>query len=192
MAFIGLDKSTSPTGEISRTYKMVFFNKSSSREMDPIQHLEVAPSTHIFSSPNSDVRFLGAFAKQLTADDLNYAVLGGLPAAAIIAFVGYGGSPINVFRVGSRVILNNGFHRVFALRRLGVTEIPVVVQNVRNAQLEFPAVVLGLPREYLLTHRRPVLVKDFFEPDFALTLRARERIKTVLVAINSNAPDVPS
>jgi len=31
------------------------------RQMDPIQHLEVAPNTHVFSSPNSDIRFLGAF-----------------------------------------------------------------------------------------------------------------------------------
>ena len=37
-----------------------------------------------------------------------------------------------------------------ALRSIGVTEIPVVVQQVSNSQLEFPLKVAGLPREYLL------------------------------------------
>jgi hypothetical protein len=162
------------------------------RDMDPIQHLEVAPNTHVFSSPNSDIRFLGAFVKDLNGEDCSYAEGGGLPAAAIIAFVGYGAAPVNVLSVGRRVILNNGFHRVFALRSIGVTKIPVVVQHMRNAQLECPPQVAGLPREYLLTHPRPVLVRDFFEPDFAITLKVRERIKTVTVSVVPGQHDVPS
>jgi hypothetical protein len=162
------------------------------REMDPIQHLEVAPNTHVFSSPNSDIRFLGAFVKTLTLEDLDYAVMGGLPAAAVVAFVGYGGAPVNVLRAGQRVVLNNGFHRVYALRSLGVDHIPVVLQEVRNVQLEFPPQVAGLPREYLLSAPRPVLMKDFFQPDFTVTLKAKERIKTVTVSIAPNQYEVPS
>lgn len=165
---------------------------SPKRKMDPIQHLEVAPNTHVFSSPNSDIRFLGAFVKHLTSQDLDYAVMGGLPAAAIIAFVGYGGAPVNVIQVGRRVVLNNGFHRVYALRSIGVTEIPVVIQHVRNAQLEFPPAICGLPKEYLLNESRPVLIKDFFEPEFAITLRVRERVKMVTVGMGLSQHDVPS
>jgi hypothetical protein len=165
---------------------------SPKREMDPIQHLEIAPNTHVFSSPNSDIRFLGAFVKDLKPDDLEWAVMGGLPAAAIIAFVGYGGAPVNVLKVGNRVILNNGFHRVFALRSLGVKMIPVVVQHVRNAQLECPPQVAGLPKEYLLNVPRPVLLKDFFEPDFTVMLRVRERVKMVTVGVGLSQHEVPS
>jgi hypothetical protein len=165
---------------------------SPKREMDPIQHLEVAPNTHVFSSPNSDVRFLGAFVKQLAHEDLEHAVFGGLPAAAVIAFVGYGGAPINVFTCGNRVVLNNGFHRVFALRSIGVREIPVVIQRVTNAQLEFPPQVAGLPREYLLGVNRPVVMKDFFEDGFAITLRVRERLRAVTLGIACNQHDVPA
>ncbi|MCL4552021.1 MAG: hypothetical protein M1305_00475 [Candidatus Marsarchaeota archaeon] len=165
---------------------------SPAREQSPTQHLEIAPSTHVFSSPNSDLRFLGAFAKELTPNDASYAQLGGVPAAAIIAFVGYGGAPINAFRVGSRVILNNGFHRVYALRSLGITRIPLVLQHVRNPQLEFPPNVAGLPREYLLGAPRPVLLKDFFEPDFAITVRAQERLKMVMIAVNTSQHDIPA
>jgi hypothetical protein len=165
---------------------------SPKRGMDPIQHLEVAPNAHVFSSPNSDIRFLGAFVKHLTPEDLDYAVLGGLPGAAIIAFIGYGGAPVNVLKAGDRIVLNNGFHRVYALRSLGITEVPVVVQHIRNIELEFPPNVAGLPKDYLLRVPRPVLVKDFFEPDFAIPLRVRERIKMVTVGINLSEHEVPS
>lgn len=50
---------------------------SSKRHIDPIQHLEVGPNAHVFSSPNSDIRFLGAFVKELSNEDLFYAELGG-------------------------------------------------------------------------------------------------------------------
>jgi hypothetical protein len=139
----------------------------------------------VFSSPNADIRFLGAFVKRLSSEDLEYAVSGGLPAAAIIAFVGYGGAPVNVLRAGRRVVLNNGFHRVHALRSVGVGEIPVVVQEVRNVQLEFPPAVGGLPKEYLLAVARPVLMKDFFEAEFAITLKARQRMKMVTIGKTS-------
>jgi hypothetical protein len=130
--------------------------------------------------------------KKLSADDMQYAVGGGLPAAAIISFVGYGGAPVNVLQAGGKVVLNNGFHRVYALRSLGVGEIPVVVQQVRNIQLEFPPTVAGLPREYLLGAPRPVLLKDFFDPDFAITLKVRERVKMVTVGIGLSQHEVPS
>jgi hypothetical protein len=164
---------------------------SPKREMEPIQHLEIGPNTHVFSSPNSDIRFLGAFVKELNAEDVEHAVHGGLPCAAIIAFVGYGGAPINVFQWNGRVVLNNGFHRVYALRSMGVTQIPVVIQHANNPQLEFPAQVAGLPREYLLGAPRPVTMKDFFEPGFAITLKVRDRRRAVTFAIAPHQHDVP-
>jgi len=160
--------------------------------MEPIQHLEVGPNTHVFSSPNSDLRFLGSFVKDLAPEDMKFAIGGGLPAAAIITFVGYGSAPINAFKVGNRIVLNNGFHRAYALRSLGVTEIPVLIQDIRNVQLEFPPAIAGLPREYLLQAPRPALVKDFFELDYAITLRVQERIRLVTVGVNSGQHDVPS
>lgn len=206
-AMVEIDKLVAPQRTVNLDYvrklshrfskspnlaELLDFCVSHKREMDPIQHLEIAQNTHVFSSPNSDIRFLGAFVKDLADEDLNYAVLGGLPAAAIIAFIGYGGAPLNAFLAGRRVILNNGFHRAYALRSIGVTRIPLVIQQVRNAQLEFPPVVLGLPKEYLLNFQRPVLMKDFFVPEFAITLKVRERIKMVTLGIALNQHDVPA
>ena len=165
---------------------------SPTRDMPPIQHLEVTNNTHVFSSPNLDLRFLGAFLKKLTPDDLEFAAMGGLPAAAVVSFVGYGGAPVNIFHVGGRLIINNGFHRVYALRSNGVTKIPVVLQTVNNWQLEVPPQVGGLPREYLLSHPRPVMMKDFFEKDFCITLKAKDRVKIITIQTNAGQFDAPS
>lgn len=162
------------------------------REMDPIQHLEVAPNVHVFSSPNSDIRFLGSFVKNIMAEDLDAAVAGGIPAAAVISFVGYGGASVNVIKAGNRVVLNNGFHRVYALREAGVTHVPVVIQLSQNPALDFPPQVAGLPKEYLLGAARPVVMKDFFEPEFAITLRVRDRIKTVTLGVSLGQHEVPA
>src|SRR6266542_2006000 len=162
------------------------------RPMDPIQHLELGPNTHVFSSPNADIRYLGSFVKNITKEDLEAAVEGGIPAAAVISFVGYGGASINVIRAGNRVVLHNGFHRVFALREAGVTHIPVVIQLSNNPALDFPPQVAGLPKEYLLGMPRPVLMKDFFEPDFAITLRVRKRIKVITLSASVGQHDVPA
>jgi hypothetical protein len=125
-------------------------------------------------------------------DDLNAALTGGLPAAAIISFVGYGAASVNVIAAEGRVVLNNGFHRVYALRSMGVTHIPVVVQFSQNPALDFPPHVAGLPKEYLLGAGRPVLMKDFFESDFAITLRIRDRLKVITVGVNLGQHDVPA
>jgi hypothetical protein len=65
-----------------------------------------------------------------------------------------------------------------------VQEVPVVVQEVHNVDLEFPPMVATLPKEYLLNAPRPVMMKDFFEPDFAITLRVQERIRLVTLVVN--------
>jgi hypothetical protein len=165
---------------------------SPQREMEPIQHLELGAAAHSFSSPNSDIRFLGAFLKRdLNADDLGVAEQGGVPVAAVIAFVGYGTPMVNALKVGDRVVLNNGFHRVVALRRLGVEQIPVVLQHVSNPQLELGPELGGLSSTYLLQHPRPALVKDFFEPGFTVTLNVRERVKLVNLAVQAGQQEVP-
>ncbi len=162
------------------------------REMEPVLHLELNPQSHSFSSRNSDVRFLGSFVRPLTDEDIALAEHGGVPTAAIIAFVGYGAPMVNVLAIGQRMILNNGFHRVIALRRLGVERIPVVVQRVTNPQLEVPPALGGLPRDYFVQHTRPPLVKDFFRQGFTVKFRVRERVKLVNLGVQAAEQEVPA
>lgn len=162
------------------------------RKKPPVQHLEIAPNVHSFSSESGDLRFLGGFLKELNSDDLRYLHGGGVPAAAIISFVGYGADPVNVFASGNRAVLNNGFHRVFALRRAGVTHVPVIIQRTNNPQLEFPPAVAGIGRDYLLTHPRPVLMKDFFADGFTVILKVRNRMRVVTAQVQASQHDVPA
>jgi hypothetical protein len=125
-----------------------FGNKHSGFRIDK----ESATNQMTFSSRSLDLRFLGGFAKSITKDDIRVAHAGGKPAEATVLLVGFGADPINALHVDRRVVLNNGFHRVFALRSVGVTKIPIVLQEVVNADIEFPDSLLGLSRAYLLQY----------------------------------------
>ena len=144
--------------------------------------LQQAPNMISFSSPSVDFRFLGGHLKdEITEDDLKYTPVGGLPVAVISLFVGYGGGSINVLYANNRLVLNNGFHRVYALRKKGITKIPVVVQNIGNPDLEFPPEILGLTKDYLLKNPRPVLVKDFFVDELTTIFNKRNSLRSVRV-----------
>jgi len=153
----------------------------------PAKTLQQAQNMCVFSSPSNDFRFLGGFVKnELTDDDLKYCLEGGNPVSAIILFVGYGGGSVNVYQVNNRLVLNNGFHRVFALRKKGITKIPVVIQKIGNPEFEFPPQILGLSNNYLLNHPRPVLVKDFFVKDLTTILRMKNTVRTVQIQWGTN------
>lgn len=109
----------------------------------------------------------------------------------IVLFVGLGASAMNALAAGKRIVLNNGFHRAYALRSLGITHIPLVVQKIANPQLEFPAVVANLPKEYLLGSQRPALMKDFFDPSLTRRLRVKARNKVVQVQWNASQFALP-
>jgi len=160
---------------------------SPKQAVPPIKTLQQAQNLCTFSSPSIDFRFLGGFLKEnLTDEDLKYCLDGGNPVCAMILFVGYGGGSINVLQANNRLILNNGFHRVYALRKKGINKIPVVVQKIGNPELEFPQNILGLSRAYLLNHKRPVLVKDFFEEGMTTTLRLKHAVRSVQVQWGTN------
>lgn len=155
---------------------------SPKQDVPPPQSYQLAENMYNFSSPSVDFRFLGGFPKTLTDDDLKYCLLGGLPVGAMILFYGYGTGSINVLHANNRFILNNGFHRVYALRKQGITKIPVVVQHIGNPDLEMMPQILGLTKEYLLNHPRPVLVKDFFKDELTTILRLKNTVRSVRIS----------
>ncbi len=186
-------------GQLARTYPpspdldaLLRICVAARADMAPIQHLEVAPNTHVFTSPNTDLRFLGAFLKEAVgAEDIPLVEAGGLPAAAVAGFVGYGSPVINAFKVGSRLILNNGHHRVYTLRKLGVTTIPLLILDVSNPLADLPPAIGGVPRELCLAPRPP-LVKDMLREDLTITLSVKKRIKQLTIAMNINHYDIPA
>ena len=82
--------------------------------------------TFAFVSDTHDTRFLGA---QLIdpARITDLAVTG--HAQAVLALsVGFTTNVLNVIRYGNRLVLNNGYHRAYALHALGVTHAPCLIQ----------------------------------------------------------------
>jgi len=204
-AVVELDRLVAPQREVNLDYvetleqqitatgipDLINICLESRTEPPPIRSLQTAPNQMTFTSPSLDLRFLGGFPKTMTEEDIRVAHFGGQPARVLSLLVGFGAAPINVWTDGRRVVLNNGFHRVVALKKRGVSRIPVVVQQATNPDIEFPGQVLGLSKQYLLNNPRPVLVKDFFDDQLTVELRLKPRMKTLKVAWGEEAGVVP-
>jgi hypothetical protein len=158
-----------------------------------IRHLEPQAGVHVFSSDNPNLRVLGTFVKHgLGTEDAPLSANGGDPVAAVATYVGFGVPAVSVFEVGSRRLLNNGNHRLYALRELGVTEVPAIVQHVSNVGAEVPPVLSDVPSDQLLLSPRPPLLADFFNDDLAVTIPVRKIMRVLTVVSQVNAMPVPS
>ena len=98
---------------------------------------------------------------------------------------------MNVYRVGKRMILNNGFHRLYTLRTLGLSHAPVVVQQVTHPELELPTLIAELPREYLVGNLRPGLMKDFLDDSLVCEVTQRGFLKALQIGWGINESMVP-
>lgn len=163
-----------------------------SGSFNPIpSELQLSPNVYSYKSASTDFRFLGGYPKKLTEDDYKYAINGGMPVSAVILFVGYGSPAINLFQVGKRLILNNGFHRLYALLKAGIHKAPVVVQHITNWNLELPPNLIGLPTQYLVTEKRPSIMRDFMDPELTIELMMKARDKSVQIQWAFNQFDIP-
>ncbi len=132
------------------------------------------------SSASADFRFLEAAIFQ--ADQIVDYTSHGRIGAVIGAVVGFGSNFLNVIRdEHKRVLLNNGYHRAIALRELGFTHAPCIVQEVsRRDELAVAAgsTVNRTPFFYF-GKKRPPLLKDFFDPKIRKVLPVRRMRRVV-------------
>lgn len=156
-----------------------------------VSDIQANQQTIVYSSENTDFRFLGALQKPLQEIELDTSSTGGIPTRALVLLFGYGGSPINVLKVGKRVFLNNGFHRVYALRKAGVTHIPAIVQHVSNPALEFPTIYQNIPKEYLFSSPRLPMMEDYFDNMLTIELKQKARRRGIKVVWVAEPIDVP-
>jgi len=183
-----LKKRVPPKPDVSNLIDICLSAKT---QVKPPAEQILAQNVYSYTSENLDFRFLGGFQKPLCQDDINACTAGGVPLSAIVLLVGLGAGSMNALSYKGRIILNNGFHRAFALRSLGVTHIPLIVQKVTNPQLEVPQTIANLPREYVLGAQRPALVKDFSNPNLTKTLRVKARNRVVQVQWGANQFSLP-
>jgi hypothetical protein len=107
--------------------------------------------------------------------------------------VGFGSNFLNAVSAEGRLILTNGSHRAYALRHLGVTHAPCIVQHAKNRdELELVASsqVRKDPDLYLKVPR-PSMLPDYFHPELQITLPVHQRTRQVTVRFEVDEEFVP-
>jgi hypothetical protein len=153
---------------------------------------QTAANSYTFLSPSNDFRFLEAV--MLDAPQLTGYQPQGPPVAALALVIGYGSNFLNVASVENRLVLGNGSHRAYALRDLGVTHAPCIVQSVtRREELE----VLGYGdlqqnADLYLKSPRPPMLRDYFDQELRKTVSVARKQPAIRVSFGVEAMDIPA
>jgi len=119
---------------------------------------------------------------------------GGRPVAILGLAVGYGSNFLNVIHVENRLVLGNGSHRAYALRDLGVNQIPCLIQRVtRRDELDLVASgdFASSPDRYLKSPRPPML-RDYFDPALRKIVPVYRKNRVVRVQFGIEQTDIPA
>jgi hypothetical protein len=164
----------------------------------PFEHSYIPPrwealpdGSYEFVSPSNDLRFLEAV--PLRPDQvLDYQPFGPV-AGAVALMVGYGSNYLNAIASDGRLVLHNGSHRAYALRELGLTHVPCVIQHSRT-QEELMHVAMGGLRRYpdiYLKEPRPPVLKDYFNPKLCQGVRLPYVLRHVRLSFTVEQFDRP-
>lgn len=136
-----------------------------------------------FSSPSTDLRahklrLLPPLPDAETGDFGPWAAMLGLG-------IGFSANLLSGVRSGSRILLQNGYHRAYALRASGVKHAYCVIEDVsRKDELAMTASsrVTDDP-EFYFAAKRPPMLRDFFDPALAKRLPVLPIVNEVEVTV---------
>ncbi len=163
----------------------------------PLEHVspEVQVSTSggkfIFQAAADDFR---AHSPKLLEAGALQAVASDSPVVAGVGLtVGFGSSYLNVVRWANRLVLNNGYHRAYALRSLGITHLPCVIQAVLHAEELAFAGESALIDDYAswFSAPRPPLFGDFFDPTLSTVLTRKRTRQQIQVSFTVETLRIP-
>jgi len=158
----------------------------------PVKWSRVHGNKFVFVSPSNDMRFLGAM--KLQADNIqDYPPPGNLAGVLGIA-VGFGSNFMNAIYAENRLILNNGSHRAYALRKMGVTHVPCIIQHVSSREkLDVVAAseVTDKPK-YYLEHPRPSMLRDYFNPKLHKVMPVHRQLRQITIKFEVDQEYVPA
>lgn len=152
------------------------------RQAPPVESRQTGSSRFLFWSASSDLRFHEA--ALLRADQLRNYDGAGPFGASVGLMVGYGSNYLSVIQSDNRCIIHDGHHRAYALRVMGLTHAPCVIQTVtRLAELGLAASrsVTDAP-EFYFRNPRPPLLKDFFDRKIVKILKIQKILRMVEVS----------
>lgn len=137
-----------------------------------------------FVADAHDMRFLDAQVLQPT-DVLQAPVMG--HAQAVVALsVGFSANLLNAVRYNGRIALNNGHHRALALRGMGFTHAPCLIQPCASmVDLEQAATrEICQHADLYFDAPRPPLLRDFDNPLLTHTVRSPRMQRVVTLRVD--------
>jgi hypothetical protein len=149
-------------------------------------------NTFVFISPSNDLRFLDATV--FASDQLTGYPPPGSIAGVVGAVVGFGSNFLHTIHVEDRLVLNNGNHRAFALRDMGITQAPCLIRHVANRE-ELRAVTSSEIRknpDLYLKHPRPAVLKDYFDSRLHKVINVHRTLSQIIVKFDVKCIDIPA
>jgi hypothetical protein len=141
------------------------------RPMPPVRIQRLSGDRFLFSSPSSDFR--AHHPTLYRPEQLKGIESIGQAAAMVGLMIGFGSNFMSAIRSGSRLLLQNGYHRAYTLRSLGFSHAFCIVEEVtRKDELKLTADGdVAADPEYFFASKRPPLLKDFFDKRLTRKLR---------------------
>ena len=158
----------------------------------PVRWARVHRDRYVFISPSNDLRVLTTL--PLEWQQLRDVAPPGDVVGMVALAVGFGANFLNAILCEGRLLLDNGSHRAYALRQLGVTHVPCIVQHVASREelkVVAAAEVRADPDTYL-THRRPPMLKDYCDPSLVDVFDAYRRLREVTVRFEIEENSIPA
>lgn len=127
----------------------------------------LSDSRYIFTSRSTDFRDHDA--KIAGAADLGFVSSFGPVETGIVIPIGFGSNFLSAIESEKRIVLQNGYHRAFALMSLGITHAPMIVQKVtRTDELDLAASSeVADNAAFYFRSKRPPLLRDFLDDRLA-------------------------
>jgi hypothetical protein len=158
----------------------------------PVKWDRLHRDSFVFVSPSNDLRFLGSM--RLDEDNItDYPPPGDLVGVIGLA-VGFGRNFLNAIYAENRLILNNGSHRAYALRKRGFTRVPCIIQHVSSREelkLVATAEVDAHPDNFL-KRARPMMLRDYFNPQLHRLMAVRRRLRQITVKFDIDEAFIPA
>jgi hypothetical protein len=158
----------------------------------PVKWTRTHKDSFVFLSTSNDLRFLGAM--QMQGEHIkDYPPPGNLVGVIGLA-VGFGSNFLNAIHTEKRLILNNGSHRAYALRDMGITHVPCIVQHVSSREelsVLASTAVTDAPSFYL-QEPRPMILKDYFDPRLRKAIPVHRRLRQVTVRFEIEEAFIPT
>ena len=158
----------------------------------PVKWSRMRRNSYVFMSPSNDLRFLGAI--PMKPENIKVSAHPGNLVGVVGLAVGFGTNFMNAIYAEKRLILNNGSHRAYALRKMGITHVPCIIQHLSSLdQLDvIAASEVGENPDFFLKHPRPSMLKDYFNPQLHKVMPVHRRLRQVTVRFEVEENFVPA